>query len=75
MQIIKPNIQQVQSEVPFSQIDLIVSAEVPGVQENPVLRDRVLRYNQHPQFHLSSPTIDATRMGPVFGGFRNQYEE
>lgn len=56
-------------ELPFDQLSTVISAEIPSEQEDPELRELVLRFNQHPQNHLQNPESRCNKDSRCIWGF------
>ena len=56
-------------ELPFEEIDSVVSAEVPNHNQDPELYDIVQQFQIHPHTHLSVPYSRCNKQGTCVFGF------
>jgi len=56
-------------------IDSVIKAELPTIEENPSLRDKVLKYNMHRNDHLSSPSNRCYKNGKCVYNCPKQLQE
>lgn len=56
-------------------IDSIISAEIPSSEDDPHLRELVLRFNQHPHTHLNTTYSRCNKDGKCIWGFPQPIRE